>query len=455
MAAPGNLNPLFDLVSVSYELINRNTLQPISHSGNCVEVNNSQFIFLKVHPQLTSFDKRAKKVLLTFKQYTNLNYQVYLSESNTAHLISSNQIPLRKYTSNNTICYLENVLLEETVTETINNVQQTDTLRYLYDTNNEVIGFSMNDNTYLYVKDMFKNVIAITNQAGVEMCQYYYDAYGNFIITASITGGEILGELNPIRYRSYYYDKETGLYYLKTRYYDPETCRFISMDDVSYLDPQTLNGLNLYTYCGNDPINKVDPNGQFWISLIVCTILGAVTGLAAAAYSDYKADGIWFNGKWQDYAFEIGLGAVTGAIGGGFGSFFSTSNFIAGLVLSTSLGTGSQIISDYYYGNLNSNSKWYDILFSGIKGGMVAGSSYALSFGVTRFLASKEFTRIVGINTSNHHINQALGNAGLAGKIGQVGKSGIIRELMNSKSFDNFNMMFNWLLDTFFVGLSQ
>ena len=105
MAAPGNLNPLFDLVSVSYELINRNTLQPISHSGNYAEVNNSQFIFLKVHPQLTSFDKRAKKVLLTFRQYTNFSYQVYLSESNTAHLISSNQIPLRKYTSNNTICY--------------------------------------------------------------------------------------------------------------------------------------------------------------------------------------------------------------------------------------------------------------------------------------------------------------------------------------------------------------
>ena len=105
MAAPGNLNPLFDLVSVSYELINRNTLQPISHSGNYAEVNNSQFIFLKVHPQLTSFDKRAKKVLLTFRQYTNFSYQVYLSESNTARLISSNQIPLRKYTSNNTICY--------------------------------------------------------------------------------------------------------------------------------------------------------------------------------------------------------------------------------------------------------------------------------------------------------------------------------------------------------------
>jgi len=61
----------------------------------------------------------------------------------------------------------------------------------------------------IYIGDMFKNVITITNQAGEEMCQYHYDAYGNFIITASITGGELLGNLNPIRYRSYYFDRET------------------------------------------------------------------------------------------------------------------------------------------------------------------------------------------------------------------------------------------------------
>ena len=351
--------------------------------------------------------------------------------------------------------YLGDALLEEVIT--INNVDYT--LKYLHDSRSNIVGFIYNNNVYFYVKDLLNNVIAIYDQNNSLICKYLYDAYGNHKVLnpngTENTSSTFIGNLNPIRYRSYYFDEETGLYYLKSRYYDSEICRFLSMDDISYLDSQTLNGLNLYAYCGNDPINKVDPNGQFWISLIVGLTLGAIVGFTAAAYSDYNADGIWFNGKWEDYVFEIGLGAATGAIGGGVGSFFSTSNFIAGLVLSTSLGTGSQIISDYYYGNLNSNSKWYDILFSGIKGGMVAGSSYVLSFGVTRFLASKEFARIVGTNTSNHHINQALGKAGLAGKIGQVGKSGIIRELMNSKSFDNFNTMFNWLLDTFFVGLSQ
>jgi len=82
MAIPGGLTPFEDFVSVSYELINYNTLQPITHSGNYAEVNNSQFIFLKVHSLLTGFDKRVNRILLTFKQYTNLNYQVNLKVSN-------------------------------------------------------------------------------------------------------------------------------------------------------------------------------------------------------------------------------------------------------------------------------------------------------------------------------------------------------------------------------------
>ena len=60
--------------------------------------------------------------------------------------------------------------------------------------------------------------------------------------------------MNPIRYRSYYYDAETKLYYLKSRYYDPELGRFMTIDDISYLDPDTINGLNLYAYCGNNPV---------------------------------------------------------------------------------------------------------------------------------------------------------------------------------------------------------
>ena len=70
-----------------------------------------------------------------------------------------------------------------------------------------------------------------------------------------------LSQLNPYRYRGYYYDTETGLYFLKTRYYDPEVGRFITIDDLSYIDPEIINGLNLYAYCTNNPVMNVDING--------------------------------------------------------------------------------------------------------------------------------------------------------------------------------------------------
>ena len=102
---------------------------------------------------------------------------------------------------------------------------------------------------------------------------------GNHTITDYTEFG--LGSINPFRYRSYYYDTEIGLYYLKSRYYDPQTGRFISMDDISYLEPNYINGLNLYAYCLNNPIKHIDPNGNFVItigSLITAAIIGAVVG---------------------------------------------------------------------------------------------------------------------------------------------------------------------------------
>ena len=79
-----------------------------------------------------------------------------------------------------------------------------------------------------------------------------------------ITDNNHIGILNPFRYRSYYFDTETGFYFLKTRYYDPEIGRFMTIDDISYLDPESVNGLNLYAYCGSNPVNCIDKTGQFW-----------------------------------------------------------------------------------------------------------------------------------------------------------------------------------------------
>ena len=80
-----------------------------------------------------------------------------------------------------------------------------------------------------------------------------------------------MGNLNPFRYRGYYYDTETNLYYLKTRYYDPAVGRFISADNVKYLDPDSINGLNLYAYCNNNPVMYVDDTGT---RAVLVTVFG-------------------------------------------------------------------------------------------------------------------------------------------------------------------------------------
>ncbi|MDE6613305.1 MAG: RHS repeat-associated core domain-containing protein, partial [Clostridia bacterium] len=102
-----------------------------------------------------------------------------------------------------------------------------------------------------------------------------------------------IGNMNPFRYNGYYYDVETGFYYLKTRYYDPELGRFISQDSIEYADLETINGLNLYAYCANNPVMYFDPNGNSWKSFwngvkkvakkVAAFIGGVITGFAGAA----------------------------------------------------------------------------------------------------------------------------------------------------------------------------
>lgn len=93
-----------------------------------------------------------------------------------------------------------------------------------------------------------RNIIALLDNAGNIVVNYIYDAWGNHAVLdangADITDPNHIGVLNPFRYRGYFYDTETGLYYLQTRYYDPEVGRFITIDGIEYLDPETINGLN-------------------------------------------------------------------------------------------------------------------------------------------------------------------------------------------------------------------
>ncbi len=153
--------------------------------------------------------------------------------------------------------------------------------------NDGITGCVINNWVYKYEKDISGNVVSLLS--GIfQVARYEYDAWGNCKVLnpngTENTSATFAGNINPIRYRSYYYDSDIGLYYLQTRYYDPETGRFINLDQIEYIDPEQLNGLNLYAYCLNNPVMGYDPDGTFsWGKFLAGVIVVALIAVAVVA----------------------------------------------------------------------------------------------------------------------------------------------------------------------------
>ena len=144
------------------------------------------------------------------------------------------------------------------------------------ETNNNVIyyirdisgltGFKYNDNIYYYVKNLQNDIIGILDSNYQEIVKYKYDSWGNILSILDNNGNDIsndsthIANINPYRYRSYYYDKETNLYYLNSRYYNPKWGRFLNADELLI---QKNNGNNLFLYCNNSPSTYVDATGYY------------------------------------------------------------------------------------------------------------------------------------------------------------------------------------------------
>ncbi|MBQ8767777.1 MAG: RHS repeat-associated core domain-containing protein, partial [Clostridia bacterium] len=147
---------------------------------------------------------------------------------------------------------------------------------YLYDSYSKLTGIriynsgSTSPTNYYVTTNVQGDVLGIYNANGVLLAAYEYDAWGNVLSVTDVNGNAITSEthianINPFRYRSYYYDSETGLYYLNSRYYDPVIGRFISPDTTDILSVQAdLYDKNLYAYCDNNPTGRVDVSGYAW-----------------------------------------------------------------------------------------------------------------------------------------------------------------------------------------------
>ena len=111
------------------------------------------------------------------------------------------------------------------------------------------------------------DVIAITDDAGTTIARYAYDAWGKCTVVSDNSGVNI-ATINPFRYRSYYYDTETKLYYLQSRYYNPEVGRFVNADELDFQTKIKVAEDNLFTYCINNPVNLNDVSGRWFLNYV-------------------------------------------------------------------------------------------------------------------------------------------------------------------------------------------
>ena len=218
---------------------------------------------------------------------------------------------------------------------------------YLYDESG-IIGMQYTNsttattNTYYFLRNLQGDVIAIYDTTGNKVVEYSYDAWGNCTIESATTNYD-LAHANPIRYRGYYYDEATKLYYLNARYYNPQWRRFISPDDTAYLDPESVNGLNLYAYCNNDPVNYADPSG--YSAILITLGIMAIGGFIGAAVSAGTSALVQLAINGEVNLKSVGVAAISGFISGAIAAspLGLTGQMIAGGIIG-----GTSYIADCY-----------------------------------------------------------------------------------------------------------
>ena len=171
------------------------------------------------------------------------------------------------------------------------------TIDFFYDANGAPYAMKHNGTVYYYVTNLQGDVMRVVNASGTVVASYDYDPYGKVL---SATG--TLANVNPLRYRGYVYDQETGFYYLNSRYYDPAVGRFINSDEYASTG-QGLLGNNMYAYCQNNPVKHIDSQGTF-INTITGAVVGGIIGATNAAI------------EGDDVLAAAAIGAATGAIAG-------------------------------------------------------------------------------------------------------------------------------------------
>lgn len=206
------------------------------------------------------------------------------------------------------------IMLTDTIfRETIGSGSSATIMDFIYD--NQGLPFALNYSTNngssfttYYVLNLQGDVVKLVDGGGTSVASYAYDAWGNIL---SSSGSK--AEINPLRYRGYYYDTETGFYYLQSRYYDPVTHRFINADSYSSTG-QGIIGYNMFAYCNNSPVIQADHTGEFGLLTLVSAVVSAAVNVATT-YIAAKATGQEYT--LTDALVSAAIGAVNAIPGAG------------------------------------------------------------------------------------------------------------------------------------------
>ena len=276
------------------------------------------------------------------------------------------------------------------------------TLWYRYDSSGNVIALTYESEIYMYLRNAQNDIIGLLDKDGKAVVRYTYDSWGQ-VVKIEGTLKDKVGARNPFRYKGYYYDVETGLYYCRSRYYDPAIRRFISADDTQVLrdNLDMLGEKNLYAYCDDNPIMRVDGDGQCW-NILVGAVIGAtvnvITGGIAATVTGQKYSGVDIFGAAVAGAGGMVKALIGGVISAGYTAWCSYQR--GDSLLKTALNAGTAFLATVFISNVTGFASIPEHSQNLITG--VWGTTFGLSGNLTAAGVS------AGISMSNMSENKTI-----------------------------------------------
>ena len=267
--------------------------------------------------------------------------------------------------------------------------QAMQSLEFVYDDGNQpfamIYKHGQTTELYYYVLNAQGDVIALLNANGTLAASYNYGAWGNYSVHGAdgkkTTDATFIGHINPLRYRGYYYDRETRLYYLQSRYYDFANCRFINADTFATTDANGFLSANMFAYCENNPVMRTDPTGELTASIVGMAV-GAGVGALVSGAAQIASNVI--NGEaWNK---DLGSSILTGAASGLTTAI--SMNPAARVAVNAAISFAGSL-----YSEITDDSKaginWGKVACDTIIGGATGGKS-GIGNGTTKYLAHYE-----------------------------------------------------------------